>query len=102
MANTQVVDRSPANGVSTTPISMIGTNPNRNSLLVQNNSGVYVAFAPPGITPSVDAAGNGGVGSVVLAPGAGLLYDIVPAVPTNSFTIVAESGSGNNVTVQET
>lgn len=100
MAYNELVDKSPATGVGTTPIALIESNPGRKLLIIYNASGVFIGYAPRGIVPSVNASGNGGIGTTVLGPNQGIILDTAP-VPTNAFDVVAESGSSNHVTVQE-
>jgi hypothetical protein len=95
----QAQDVSPAGGVGTTPILLVDVEQSRKNLIIQNVSSVYMGFSLTTDTPSVSNTGVGGIGTIVLPPGAGFNFDAYLTTPGNAFYIVASSGSANPVTV---
>ena len=93
------VDISLPDGVGTTPIQLVPAEANRKFLFIQNISEVNIGLALHGGTPTFDSNGDGGYGTHVLPPLAGLIFDT--AVFSNEINAVAASGSGNLVTVTQ-
>lgn len=103
MAFNQLVDKSPVAGIPNSVTPIIEANPARKALLLQNVSAVNIGIAIRGTTPSVTGGAVGGAGTIVLTPGAGIVLDGTQnfPTPTNALDAIADSGSGNALTVLE-
>jgi len=94
------INISPVGGVGTSPIQIVPAEANRHFLFIQNISTVDIGISLHGGTPSFDSNGNGEIGTHVLPPLAGLIFDTAP-VFGNAINAVAASGSANLVTVTQ-
>jgi hypothetical protein len=103
MATNDIVDRS-IGTVSNTASVLMAASPGRTYLMIFNPSAIYMAFSLDGVVPSVNGSGVGGAGSVVLAPGQGIVlgggHDSNNP-PSNVVNIISASGSNLNVTAWE-
>ena len=94
----QAQDVSPNGGVGTTPMLLVAAQENRKILIIQNVSLVNMGISLSGDTPAVTVGGLGGIGTLVLPPGGGLVLE-GEKIPANAINVVAASGSANPITV---
>jgi hypothetical protein len=83
--------------VGTSPVALVAADPGRRYLFIHNPQAIFLGIAPTGTSPAV-TSNVGTAGTLIIPPYSSLVFE-ASYMATNGWSVVADSGAGNVVTV---